>query len=75
MTEATATAARPATAISRTAALTSFAGAAAFVVLLAVLHLIKPGLDPSWRFISEYAIGDYGWMMVLAFLVVGGWLR
>src|SRR5215208_4900367 len=68
MTEATATAARPATAISRTAALISFAGAAAFVVLLAVLHLIKPGLDTSWRFISEYAIGDYGWMMVLAFL-------
>jgi hypothetical protein len=68
MTEATATAARPATAISRKAALISFAGAATFVVLLAVLHLIKPGLDPSWRFISEYAIGDYGWMMVLAFL-------
>jgi len=58
----------PATAISRTAALLSFAGAATFVLLLAALHFIKPELDPSWHFISEYAIGDYGWMMVLAFL-------
>jgi Protein of unknown function (DUF998) len=38
------------------------------VVLLAALHFIKPELDPSWHFISEYAIGDYGWIMVLAFL-------
>jgi hypothetical protein len=56
------------TAISRTAALLSFAGAATFVLLLAALHFVKPELDPSWHFISEYAIGDYGWMMVLAFL-------
>jgi hypothetical protein len=60
--------AKPVTAISRPAARLSFASAAAFVVLLATLHLIKPGLDPSWHFISEYAIGDYGWIMVLAFL-------
>jgi hypothetical protein len=65
---AEATAANPVTAVSRTAARLSFAGAAAFVVLLAALHFIKPGLDPSWHFISEYAIGDYGWIMVLAFL-------
>jgi hypothetical protein len=38
------------------------------VVLLAALHFIKPELDPLWHFISEYAIGDYGWIMVLAFL-------
>jgi hypothetical protein len=38
------------------------------VVLLAALHFIKPELDPSWHFISEYAIGEYGWIMVLAFL-------
>ena len=68
MAEATATTAKPVTAVSRTAALLSFAGAATFVVLLAALHFIKPELDPSWHFISEYAIGDYGWIMVLAFL-------
>lgn len=63
----TATAERVA-AVSRTAAQLSFAAAATFVVLLAALHLIKPELDPSWRFISEYSIGDHGWIMVLAFL-------
>ncbi len=61
-------AARPVTEISRTAALLSFAAAAMFLVLLAALHFIKPELDPSWRVISEYALGDYGWIMMLAFL-------
>ena len=46
----------------------SFAAAALFVVLLAALHIVKPELDPSWRFISEYAIGDKGWIMDVAFL-------
>jgi hypothetical protein len=67
MTENTATA-KPVTANSRTAARLSFAAAAMFLVLLAALHFIKPELDPSWHFISEYAIGRHGWIMVLAFL-------
>ena len=58
----------PVTAISRSAALLALAGAATFAVLLAALHFLKPGLDPSWHFISEYAIGRHGWVMVLAFL-------
>jgi Protein of unknown function (DUF998) len=60
--------AKPVRVIPRTAARLSFAGAATFVLLLAALHFIKPELDPSWHFISEYAIGAYGWIMVLAFL-------
>jgi hypothetical protein len=56
------------TAISSIAARLSFAGAATFALLLAALHFIKPELDPSWHFISEYAIGEYGWIMELAFL-------
>jgi hypothetical protein len=60
--------AKPLTAISGTAAGLSFASVATFVILLAALHLIKPEIDPSWRFISEYAIGDFGWIMVSAFL-------
>jgi hypothetical protein len=67
MAEHTATA-KSVAAVSLTAARLSFALAAAFVVLLAALHFIESGLDPSWHFISEYAIGDYGWIMVLAFL-------
>ncbi len=61
-------AARPVTEISRTAARLSFVAAATFVVLLAALHFIKPEFDPSWRVISEYALGDHGWIMVIAFL-------
>ncbi len=54
------------TASSLQAARVSFAAAAAFVVLFAVLHVLKPELDPSWRMGSEYAIGDYGWVMRIA---------
>jgi hypothetical protein len=49
----------------------SLAAAATFVLLLAALHVIKPELDPSWRFVSEYAIGDYGWIMMAAFVSLG----
>lgn len=45
--------------------------ALAFVVILTVLHLIKPELDPSWNFISEYQVGRFGWLMQLAFLSLG----
>lgn len=48
----------------------SLEGAATFLVLLAALHAIKPELDPSWHVISEYAIGSFGWVMVLAFLAL-----
>jgi hypothetical protein len=67
MTESTATT-EPITPDSRTAARLSFAAAATFLVVLAALHFIKPELDPSWHFISEYAIGKHDWIMVLAFL-------
>jgi hypothetical protein len=48
----------------------ALAGAISFVALLALLHLLKPELDPSWRFISEYAIGTHGWLMAVAFLAL-----
>jgi len=48
------------TAMPATSARLSLAAAATFLVLVAALHIIKPELNPSWRFISEYAIGDYG---------------
>ena len=58
----------PATAVSsQVAARISLAATAIFVILLSTLHVIKPDLDPSWHFISEYAIGAYGWLIMLAF--------
>lgn len=44
---------------------------AVFLCLLFVLHFLKPEFDPSWRMISEYAIGHLGWLMVLAFFCWG----
>jgi len=45
------------------------AGAIAVALTIVVLHAIKPELEPSWRFISEYATGPHGWIMRLAFLM------
>lgn len=44
---------------------------ATFIILLFLLHFLKPELDPSWRMISEYEIGRYGWLMRLAFFCWG----
>jgi len=38
-----------------------------FVALIAALHVLKPEIDPSWRFLSEYALGRHGWLMAVAF--------
>jgi hypothetical protein len=51
----------------RRSALTSIVAAAMFLVLVGLLHVIKPELSPSWRFVSEYAIGRHGWVMTVAF--------
>lgn len=56
------------TAFSRMTARISCASAVTFLVLFALLHVIEPEFDPSWRFISEYELGRYGWLMVIAFL-------
>jgi hypothetical protein len=60
--------ATPVVANSRTAARLSFAAAALSLVLLAALHVMSPEFDPSWRMVSEYALGDYGWALALMFL-------
>jgi hypothetical protein len=41
-----------------------------FVLLLGSLHLLEPEFNPSWRFLSEYELGNFGWMMRLAFLAL-----
>jgi Protein of unknown function (DUF998) len=49
----------------------SFGLVTAFLVLLITLHFLEPDLDPSWRLISEYELGRFGWMMSLAFHCLG----
>jgi len=41
---------------------------ALFVLCLAALHVLRPDLDPSWHFISDYEVGEWGWVMRVAFL-------
>jgi hypothetical protein len=62
---------KPLSSSSITAARISFSAASLFFVLFIALHFIEPEFDPSWRFISEYELGQYGWMMVVAFLSLG----
>lgn len=45
----------------------AIAAAAATVLLLAALHVLSPEFDPSWRMVSEYANGHYGWVLSLMF--------
>jgi Protein of unknown function (DUF998) len=50
------------------AARISLGASAASLVSLAALHLLSPEFDPSWRMVSEYALGSYGWVLFLMFL-------
>jgi hypothetical protein len=54
---------------SRLTALIAAASAMAVALIVVALHAIKPEFEPSWRFISEYAIGPHGWIMKLTFLI------
>ena len=40
-------------------------------VLLASLRFLSPGFDPSFRMMSEYALGQYQWVLTLTFLSWG----
>jgi hypothetical protein len=53
---------------SVTARIAVVAGAL-YVVLLVLLHLTRPDVSLTWQTTSEYARGEGGWVMVLAFLL------
>ena len=40
------------------------------VILVVLLHVLKPEYEPSWRFLSEYAVGNHGWVMGVAFFTL-----
>jgi len=50
-----------------TARLTIIASMAA-LLSLAILHVLSPEFAPSWRMVSEYANGDYSWVLSLMFI-------
>jgi Protein of unknown function (DUF998) len=42
-------------------------GVAYFAVVIVVLHFLRPDLNPIRRPTSEYAVGQYGFLMISAF--------
>ncbi len=49
----------------------AIAAAAVALLLLASLHVLSPEFDPSFRMVSEYALGHYDWVLSLMFLAWG----
>jgi len=55
-------------AIQTICAIITMAGGAMFVAVVLILHLLQPGYDPRTQLMSELALGQHGYAMVLAFL-------
>jgi hypothetical protein len=45
------------------------------LICLVSLHFLSPEFDPSWRMVSEYALGNYSWVLSVMFLTwaIGAW--
>jgi hypothetical protein len=61
---------KPVSPVQALAARLSITSGGLFVLLLLSLHVLEPEFDPTWRFISEYALGPFGWLMHLAFFLL-----
>jgi hypothetical protein len=55
----------------RSQAYVAIVAAVATPLLLVCLRLLSPEFDPSYRMISEYALGSYGWLLSMTFLAWG----
>lgn len=55
------------TTISKPAIYLAIAASAATLLFLICLHILSPEFDPAWRMVSEYANGNYGWVLSLMF--------
>ena len=51
-----------------TTARLALAAAIATLLTLAVLHILSPEFAPAWRMVSEYANGNYSWVLSLMFI-------
>lgn len=45
--------------------------AVGFILILLLLHLLDSSVNPKWQPISEYALGNFGLLMNLAFILFG----
>jgi hypothetical protein len=51
-----------------TTARLSLIASVATLLTLVLLHILSPEFAPSWRMVSEYANGNYGWVLSLMFI-------
>lgn len=51
--------------IAAGAAILALTASMTTLVCLAGLHVLSPEFDPSWRVVSEYALGRHGWVLSL----------
>jgi hypothetical protein len=60
---------------AKTAPMIAFIGSIITLVFLAALHIASPEFDPSWRVVSEYALGRFPWLLSAMFLcwAVSSW--
>jgi Protein of unknown function (DUF998) len=52
-------------------ALAATLGISIFAFCVVALHFLRPEYDPRQRFMSEFAVGPYGFVMTLAFFALG----
>jgi hypothetical protein len=60
-------------AMTRSVNLASIGAAAVLFLGLALIamHAIQPGLDPATHYVSEYAHGQFGWLVMIAYVAAG----
>jgi len=51
-----------------TAARLALVTAIAAIFFMLILHILSPEFNPSWRMVSEYALGKYSWLLSLMFI-------
>jgi hypothetical protein len=59
------------TAMAGLAAMVAICAAVVAIVALAALHLASPEFSPAWRMVSEYANGQYRWLLSIMFAAWG----
>jgi Protein of unknown function (DUF998) len=55
----------------RLAAVVAAAAAVVDLVVLGLLHVVSPEVDPATRPVSEYALGDFAWLATIRTLAQG----
>jgi hypothetical membrane protein len=61
---------KAAASVPRWAGVLAITAAVGFAVVVSILHLLQPGYDLVHQLMSELALGEYGRVMLLAFLLI-----